>query len=351
MSTSEKYIGTVVNNADVAGTIRRYGPCIHSKPHGEGKTELFYQNPDYKQEADTGQVKDFAGTITPGQRNRVVSMPADGAQIGTSINSNIQAAGSGFRVNPLGVENAYGNPNAEFTDEQISNSSEMDSDVVEQRDALIEAKHSGEPQGLDYNARPDLNRVGAPGATPHAASNNALPGSGFKKISELEKSSEGGEVYKTLDRTFMLTGPADSNAGKAELQGGSEESQGDSLPATTPPQNETDNAGETSEEEEERLALEQDPEETFSPSDTDRSGLLTGSNKEKEESPPATTTVTDAYKAAYPERTYAFLDGKLKTELQEMYEQDKEKIGEIKGSGSNGSITSTDLKNALRTDK
>lgn len=106
-----KFEGTVVPNDQVAGFCAKHGAPAFSKPHGAGKTVLYYPNPDAgKSEAE--QQEDFAGRETPATRTMVVQGNPEGSVIASRV---IRA---GAKPNAVAFDD---NPNRAVADAPILN--------------------------------------------------------------------------------------------------------------------------------------------------------------------------------------------------------------------------------------
>jgi hypothetical protein len=250
-----RWKGTVVDNLDVAATIRKHGAPAHSKPHGIGKTILYYENPDADPNDDSEPVKDYAGTRTPGTRGGVTHTTGPGLAVRTAVDTRPLEAASLGRTG-ISDQGRYENPNDKFADVEVSGP--VDSNVV-----MLEGKRREE--GEDEDA--------------------ALI------ASTAESSRE--EVIEDLgsDSTATLEG----------------EEAGDSEPTLETPEASTNKV------------------DTFDP--------------------------RGSYQARYPDRNYEKLDVLTKAELDRMYQEDKDLLGEIKGTGEGGNVLKNDYISILRTDK
>lgn len=122
----QKWVGVIVENPQVQSYVREHGTPVHTKPHGAGKTVLYYRDTAAEKE-DGPTLKDYAGERTPGNRSYIVQQPIAG---GTEIGSNIVARKiSAGRSPTTGSGAKPGNPNRTAEDAQILNEDQADEEI------------------------------------------------------------------------------------------------------------------------------------------------------------------------------------------------------------------------------
>lgn len=374
VNTSDRWLGVTVLNGDVAATIRKYGACAHSKPHGPGKMILYYENPNFNSgSTDEGRVVDYAGTITPGTRTIVQNEPvAASLNHGASIQGRNLVAGAPPQVG-IGNQNVYQNPNNVTRGDttSIANPEMLDSSVedAELRNISDRENRTARDKMMGEN-RSDV--TGALSATPFMGPTTPTTTRGAPSIPALTPvqaasvrqglQSEDPEVRAqaadvVLGLVEMLPiGPADSEAGteefEAELRGGPKdtavnvtdlEDLSDSTPQLEPTETGgTSLGGNVKEPEEPDGGLLSTIKDAASSAVQTVVQAVSGSEKGPEEK----------LKDAHPEWDYAFLSAKTKSELEDLADE-AEKVGVTvsRTDGSQGPLRKEDYITALRTDK
>lgn len=362
VNTSDRWLGVTVLNGDVAATIRKYGACAHSKPHGPGKMILYYENPNFDSgSTDEGQVVDYAGTITPGTRTIVQNEPvAASLNHGASIQGRNLVAGAPPQVG-IGNQNVYQNPNNVTRAEAAYLNPEMLHSKVLEAEAqnISDRGNKTARDKMVGEGRSDAS--GVLSATPFMGPTTPTTTRGAPSIPALTPvqaasvrqglQSEDPEVRAqaadvVLGLVEMLPiGPADSKAGtekfEAELRGG--------------PRDTAVNVTEVEDFSDSTPQL-----EPIKESEEPGGGLL---STIKDAASSAVQTVVQAVsgsekgpeeklKDAHPEWDYAFLSAKTKGELEDLADE-AEKVGVTvsRTDGSQGPLRKEDYIAALRTDK
>jgi hypothetical protein len=341
MSEKDRWKGTVMDNSQVASTIRKYGTPAHSKPHGPGKTILYYEDPAWAEGGSDEKVVDFAGTPTPGTRTLVTHQPLPGSvEASSRVSAKSNITGPGGPTASVAQLSAYGSVSDTLADAPIEG--DVDQDILDQEADAREARANlGRRDTVAGEGRQQVNLENStPGATPHLGAGLGGPSLGAAKIGFLDDAQRDtirqglksddpetralaaqnvDEALEMIPRppSSTSTSSAASDESGGLGMGGSEASNTAETPAL-------EDAGEGDESD----ALET-PDET-----------------------PAAKTPRDRMKEAHPEWTYAFLDAKTKAELEDLADEaEKAGVTVAREDGKPGEIRKSDYVAALRTDQ
>lgn len=338
--SNQQYDGFAVENGSLAGTIARYGTPVHTKPHGPDKTIVYYENPDYRPEAD-GENKDYAGTPTPAARTRVTTSPSRGAAMVSQVSSRTIVSGPGGRPG-LGSNNVYANPNDEVRDVYVEG--DTDPEIFKQEKKAVEFREKLSDRGtMAGEERPAANTRFTGGHTPFATSAGS-PSLGAADLSSLDKrrTKDLQERMSAADesevkRLLLESIPAFPAASDAGFSPANPKFEGLSLTAEL-----------------QAISDEQTSSPLDEPEDEEKGGYGIGSNRQ-EEAPlePETENVIFTPSPKLEEkiegRTYGDLDMKTKEELLSLAEELGIEVA--RSDGKSGEVRKVDLIEALRTDK
>lgn len=374
VNTTDRWIGTVVLNGDVAGTIRRYGAVAHSKPHGPGKMILYYENPNWDGTSEeVGGLVDYAGEITPGGIQTVTNQPmGTSLNHGASVSFRTRIAGAGPQTG-IGNQNTYVNPNTVTRSESsITNPEHIDQAVVQAETKNVADRDNKTARDkIVGEGRSDMS--GALSATPFMGPTTHGRPAGAARIEALDQrqieairgglaSEDAGLRQQAADVVLNLipvlpSPPAESEAGtighEAGLRGGpSDDAMIPASEASTGSPQATENAG-------------SQPSEPTSasgsgPVESGGGGLV---EKIKDAASSVVETVKDVLPGpssqspreklaeAHPEWNYAFLSAKDKGELEELADEaEKLSVTVERVDGKTGPLRKEDYIAALRTD-